>query len=86
MRLFQQFYFSARKPPKSVDPFYNMTHMNEPGNLRPMYPKHKVYTGAGEMSLEELRAAQWWEKENKRLMEGKFSKYLLNQKIFEILI
>ena len=61
---------SARKPEKPVNSLYHVTHQHDASGVRPMYPKHRVYAGGLEMSLEELRAAEWRERKQKRLMKG----------------
>ena len=56
-----------------VDPFQHMQMATQHAQNRkekPMYCKDKVYAGVNEYSLEELRAAAWFEKKKERDAKG----------------
>ncbi|XP_063445056.1 mitotic checkpoint serine/threonine-protein kinase BUB1-like [Mytilus trossulus] len=56
---------SARKPLKHTDNLHNLRHETNDPTQRSMYCKDKVYCGAEEYSLEEIRAAKWFSKKKK---------------------
>ena len=58
-------FFSARKPLKHTDNLHNLRHETNDPTQRSMYCKDKVYCGAEEYSLEEIRAAKWFSKKKK---------------------
>ena len=68
---------SARKPEKPTNALYKVQHLNNASGGVPMYPKHRVYAGLKEMSLEELRAADYRERKQKRQMQGVFCEIMI---------